>query len=47
MKREMKQQMEDKTKLDITLNPNLHFRNKMNADELMQSNLNKLEKKIK
>jgi len=45
MKREMKQQMEDKTKLDITLNPNLHFRNKMNEDELMQSNLNKLEKK--
>ena len=47
MKREMKQQMEDKTKLDITLNPNLHFRNKMDEDELMQSNLNKLEKRNK
>jgi hypothetical protein len=39
--------MEDKTKLDITLNPNLHFRNKMDEDELMQSNLNKLEKRNK
>ena len=47
MKREMKQQMEDKTKLDITLNPNLHFRNKMDEDELIQSNLNKLEKRNK
>ena len=48
MKKELKQQMEDKTKLDITLNPNLHYRNnKLDEDDLIMKNLNKKEKKNK
>jgi len=47
MKKELKKEMEDKTKLDITLNPNLHFRNKMEEDDLLQSDLKRKEKKNK
>ena len=47
MKKELKQQMEDKTKLDITLNPNLHFRNKIEENDLTQKNLNKKDNKNK
>ena len=43
MKKELKQQMEDKTKLDITLNPNLHFRNTI-EQELNSNNKIKKEK---
>ena len=43
MKKELKQQMEDKTKLDITLNPHLHFRNTI-EQELNSNNKIKKEK---
>ena len=39
--------MEDKTKLDITLNPNLNFRNKIGDNDLTQKNLNKKDNKNK
>ena len=32
--------MEDKTKLDIALNPNLNFRNKIDENDLTQKNIN-------
>ena len=47
MKKELKQQMEDKTKLDITLNPNLHFRNKIEENDITQKTLNKKDNKNK
>lgn len=46
MKKEMKQKMEDRTKLDITLNPNLHFRNNLEKD-ISQINMKKEDKKNK
>ena len=46
MKKEMKQKMEDRTKLDITLNPNLHFRNNLEKD-ISQINMKKEVKKNK
>ena len=46
MKKEMKQKMEDRTKLDITLNPNLHFRNNVEKD-ISQINMKKEDKKNK
>ena len=39
--------MEDKTKLDITWNPNLHFRNKIGENDITQKNLNKKDNKNK
>ncbi len=47
MKKELKQQMEDKTKLDITLNPNLHFKNKIEENDITQKTLNKKDNKNK
>ena len=47
MKKELKQQMEDKTKLDITLNPNLHYRNKMEQELNIIRKTNKKEEKNK
>ena len=47
MKKELKQQMEDKTKLDITLNPNLHYRNKMDQDLNITRKTNKKDEKNK
>ena len=48
MKKELKQQMEDKTKLDITLNPNLHFRNtieqELNSNNKIKKEKNKINK---
>ena len=48
MKKEFKQQMEDKTKLDITLNPNLHFRNtieqELNSNNKIKKEKNKINK---
>ena len=48
MKKELKQQMEDKTKLDITLNPNLHFRNtieqQLNSNNKIKKEKNKINK---
>ena len=46
-KKELKQQVEDKTKLDITLNPNLYFRNKIGENDLTQKNINKKDNKNK
>ena len=43
MKKEMKQKMEDRTKLDITLNPNLHFRNGLEKD-ISQINMKIIKK---
>ena len=39
--------MEDKTKLDITLNPNLYFRNKIGENDLTQKNINNKDNKNK
>jgi len=47
MKKELKQQMEDKTKLDITLNPNLHFRNKIEENLNVTKNIKRKEEKNK
>ena len=48
MKKELNQQMEDKTKLDITLNPNLHFRNtieqELNSNNKIKKEKNKINK---
>ena len=46
MKKELKKQMEDKTKLDITLNPNLHYRNKI-EENLNITNIKRKEEKNK
>jgi len=47
MKKELKQQMEDKTKLDITLNPNLHYRNKIEENLNVTKSLKRKEEKNK
>ena len=47
MKKELKQQMEDKTKLDITLNPNLHYRNKIEDNLNVTKSLKRKEEKNK
>ena len=47
MKKELKQQMEDKTKLDITLNPNLHYRNKIEENLNVTKSLKQKEEKNK
>ena len=47
MKKELKQQMEDKTKLDITLNPNLHYRNKIEENLNVPKSLKRKEEKNK
>ena len=46
MKKELKKQMEDKTKLEITLNPNLHYRNKI-EENLNITNIKRKEEKNK
>ena len=47
MKKELKQQMEDKTKLDITLNPNLHYRNKIEENLNVTKSLKRKKEKNK
>ena len=45
MKKEMKKNMEDRTKLDITLNPNLHYRNNLEKDLSQINNIKSKENK--